>query len=179
MVIRIAPDMFIDDRFGCVTIPKVHDELYRTQRFKTRYPWLDEYKSNVITLGASATGVEEVGTHLSTINFIIDAGVENTDTGMLVDLSPTDKHVIACAAVHGFRVSSIDRNLVYFAEHQFDLNNITPLGLVNQWVEDGLVTWSDHLQLILEDWEKCGERDQPLSEVGRFQQMTGFRYVGP
>jgi hypothetical protein len=34
MLIRIAPDMFRDDRFGCVTIQEVFQELFRTQKFK-------------------------------------------------------------------------------------------------------------------------------------------------
>jgi hypothetical protein len=34
MLIRIAPDMFRDDRYGCVTIQEVFQELFRTQKFK-------------------------------------------------------------------------------------------------------------------------------------------------
>jgi hypothetical protein len=157
MVLRIAPDMFTDDRFGCATIPKVHEELFRTQKFKTKYSWRDTFKDNITTLGSSLTGSSEVELQLDSISMLVDTGVENKETGRLVDLSLTDKHVIACASAHGCKISSIDRNLVYFAVEEFELENITPLGLVNQWIEDGLITWDDRLQMIMEDWEKSGE----------------------
>ena len=32
MLIRVAPDMFCDDRYGCVTIKDVFRELFRTQK---------------------------------------------------------------------------------------------------------------------------------------------------
>lgn len=38
MLIRIAPDMFEDSRYGCVTTQEVIRELFRTQRFKEKYP---------------------------------------------------------------------------------------------------------------------------------------------
>lgn len=34
MVIRIAPDMFTDDRYGCATTVKVHDELFEHRNSK-------------------------------------------------------------------------------------------------------------------------------------------------
>lgn len=37
MLIRIAPDMFRDDGYGCVTIQEVFQELFRTQKFKMQY----------------------------------------------------------------------------------------------------------------------------------------------
>jgi hypothetical protein len=179
MVIRIAPNMFTDERFGCATIQKVHHELYRTQKFKTKYPWRDEFKADIKTLGSGVLDTAEFNMHLSVINSLIDAGVENKETGLFVDLSSTDRHVIACATANQFGISSSDRNLVYFAEHQFDITNITPLALVNQWIDAGLIVWDKHLQMIIEDWERCGEMAQPLKEIGRFQQLTGLRYVGP
>ncbi len=139
MVIRIAPDMFTDERFGCSTIPKVHDELFRTQKFKTKYPWRGDYKSNIKTVGASSIGTDEFNMNLTSIDMLVEAGVENSETGFLVDLSLTDKHVIACAATNQHNISSGDRNLVNFADQQFDITNITPLAIVNQWLEEGLV----------------------------------------
>ena len=179
MVIRIAPDMFTDEKYECATTAKVHNELFRTQKFKEKYPWRANYKPHVSTLGSSVTSTDGVNLHLSVINAIIETGVTNPDTGFLVDLSPTDKHVIACATANQFDISSVDRNLVYFAESQFDIRNVTPLGLVNHWLEQGLISWNDHLQMVIADWQSCGESEQPLCEVGRFQRLTGYRYVGP
>jgi hypothetical protein len=178
MVVRIAPDMFIDERFGCSTIPKVHDEIFRTQKFKTKYPWRDEYKSKIKTVGSGLIESDEFKMNLSIIHNLVEAGIENSETGLLVDLSLTDKHIIACAAVNQYDISSGDRNLVNFADQQFEITNIAPLTLVNQWLEEELIVWDDHLQMIMEDWERCGEMEQPIKEIGRFQALTKFRYVG-
>ena len=47
MLIRIAPDMFTDERFDCVTVQEVCEEIFRTQRFKTKYPWRSDYKDKI------------------------------------------------------------------------------------------------------------------------------------
>jgi hypothetical protein len=39
MLIRIEPDMLTDSRYGCVTIRKVWEEFFQTQKFKSKYPW--------------------------------------------------------------------------------------------------------------------------------------------
>lgn len=36
MLIRIAPDMFKDERYECVTVNEVWQELFRTRKFKTK-----------------------------------------------------------------------------------------------------------------------------------------------
>ncbi|NQV19357.1 MAG: hypothetical protein HQ534_12545 [Armatimonadetes bacterium] len=38
MLIRIAPDMFIDSKYGCKTINEVRKEFISTTRFKEKYP---------------------------------------------------------------------------------------------------------------------------------------------
>lgn len=91
MVIRVAPDMFVNQRFGCATIPKVYDEIFKKQKFKTKYPWRDQFKNKIVALGTSELTDSLVDTHLSTIEFLVQAGVLNSNTGRLVDLSPTDK----------------------------------------------------------------------------------------
>ena len=178
MVIRIAPDMFIDEKFGCSTIPQVHAELFKNQRFKTKYPWRNEYKSKIKTLGTSSLQTDEIKINIDTIHALLDVGIENTKTGRPVDVSYTDKHIIACAAANKFDITSGDINLLDLAEQQFEITNISPLALVNNWIEDGLITWDKQLQMILEDWDKCGEMAQPKEEIGRFQKITGFWYVG-
>jgi hypothetical protein len=45
MLLRIAPDMFADPRYRCVTIAPVFNEYVRTQRFKHRYPWREALRS--------------------------------------------------------------------------------------------------------------------------------------
>lgn len=179
MVIRIAPDMFIDTRFKCATISMVHSEIFKTQKFKTKYPWREDFRSKIVAVGSSALRTEEVETTLSIINSLVSAGVENTKTGRLVDLSPTDKQIVACAAAHEYGIASGDGDLVNFAEQQFDVSNIYPLGLVNDWLEEELIVWDQHLQMVIEDWEKCEEMEQPIAEVRRYQKLTGHFYAGP
>ncbi|WDN87463.1 hypothetical protein BuS5_00431 [Desulfosarcina sp. BuS5] len=67
MLIRVAPDMFCDDRYGCVTIQEVSQELFRTQKFKSRYPWRASYKSKIKPLGASRVKQGDYELHLQTI----------------------------------------------------------------------------------------------------------------
>ena len=171
--------MFIDSKFGCSTIPMVHHEIFKTQKFKTKYPWREDYRTKIVTLGSSALRTEDVETNMSIINMMVSAGVKNTKTGRLVDLSPTDKQIVACAAAHRYDITSGDGNLVYFAEKEFDISNTYPLGLVNDWIEEGLIAWDMHMQMVIEDWDKCGEMEQSVAEVGRYQTLTGKLYVGP
>lgn len=171
--------MFIDSRFGCATIPMVHREIFKTQKFKTKYPWREDYREKIVTLGNIALRTETVDMNMSIINMMVSSGVENTKTGRLIDLSPTDKQIIACAAAHRYDITSGDGNLVNFAEKQFDISNVYPLGLINNWIEEGIIGWDMHMQMVIEDWDKCKEMKQPIAEVGRYQTMTGRFYVGP
>ena len=53
MLIRVAPDMFCDERYACVTIQEVIRELFRTQKLKAKYPWRKEVKNTIKVMGAS------------------------------------------------------------------------------------------------------------------------------
>ncbi len=171
--------MFSDKRFGCSTIPTVRKEIFRTEKFKKKYPWRDSYKAKIKTLGSTALNTKDFHLNLSTISSLIDSGIENTKTGLLVDLSYTDKTIIACAAAQQYNITSGDHNLVYFAEKEFDISNVSPLEIVNQWLEEELVVWDDQLQMVIEDWERCEENKQPIEEIKRFEKLTGYQYVGP
>jgi len=70
MLIRIAPDMFHDDRYGCVTIQEVFQELFRTQKFKTRYPWRTRYKSKIKALGKSKVEAGDFKLYLEAIHVV-------------------------------------------------------------------------------------------------------------
>jgi len=54
MLIRIVPEMFCDERFECVTIHEVIQEIFRTQKFKSRYPWRERYKPKIKALGLTS-----------------------------------------------------------------------------------------------------------------------------
>ena len=50
ILLQIAPDMFTDNRYECKTIRVVHDEIVRTTKFKTKYPWTREMKPKIKTV---------------------------------------------------------------------------------------------------------------------------------
>ena len=62
---------------------------------------------------------------------------------------------------------------------EFSGSSISPLGIINDWLEKGLVKWDNNLQAIIEDWDKCNEHPQPKKEIKRFEKNTGFKYTGP
>ncbi len=39
MLIRIAPKMFNEKEYECLTVKEVHQEIKRTQKFKEKYQW--------------------------------------------------------------------------------------------------------------------------------------------
>ncbi len=47
MVIRIAPDMLTDEKYGCFTIQKVREEIIRQQKFENKYPWRHDVKDKI------------------------------------------------------------------------------------------------------------------------------------
>lgn len=179
MVIRIVPDMFVDPNFKCVTTPNVRHEIFKTQKFKTKYPWREEYKSKIVAIGNSALQTKDMGINISAIDMLTSTGVLNSKTGQLIDLSLVDKEIVACAAAYKYNITSGDGDLIDFAEQQFDISNITPLGLLNDWLEEGLIVWDAHMQMVIEDWDKCKEKGQPVAEIGRYQTLTHKLYKGP
>ena len=96
MLIRIAPDMFRDDRYGCVAMQEVFQELFRTQKFKSRYPWRKSYKSKIRTLGASKVKQGNYELYLQTIKTLVSTGKTNKRTGHFFNLSPVDQKIAAC-----------------------------------------------------------------------------------
>lgn len=76
MLIRIAPEMFYDSRFECITIPEVFKELFQTQKFKTSYPWRREYKSKIKAIGTSEIEKGDFKLYLQSIKSIIQTGKE-------------------------------------------------------------------------------------------------------
>lgn len=179
MLIRIAPDMFRDDRYGCVTIQEVFQELFRTQKFKSRYPWRESYKNKIKTLGASRVKQGDYGLCLQTVRNLISTGKINKRTGHFFNLSSVDQKIAACSLAHNFTLTTVDDDLADFIRQEFSGSSISPLGIINDWLEKGLVKWGNNLQTIIEDWDKCNEHPQPKKEVKRFEKITDFKYSGP
>jgi hypothetical protein len=178
MLIRIAPDMFLDKRFECNTIREVWIELFQTSKFKTKYPWRKDYKKKIKALGETQVKKGEFVVYLKTIKNLIETGTINNKTGKYFNFSKVDQIISSCVLAHQYEISTVDKDLINFLEQEFSKRNVSPLHLVNKWLEKGLIEGDDKLQSILEDWAKCGEAAQPRSEKSAYKQLTGRKYLG-
>ena len=177
MIIRLVPDMFVDPRFDCKTTTFIREEIFRTTKFKEKYPWRTDFKSKVraiseTELRGQLTLVEQ------SINAIINTGTVNNKTKRCFDLSWADRMLAAVSVAKKWQLCSHDRDLVDFLEQEFDQNSISPLGLYNKWLEKDLITYSAEHGNIMSDWKRCNERPQPVNEVRKFIILTGQEYQG-
>lgn len=177
-VIKIVPDMFSDSRYECVTIRSIYEEITRTTKFKTNYPWLGNLRGNIKSLPASISDSAEVKSRLEVITTLNNNGTINPKTGRLFDLSREDRWVIACAATHNYTISSGDNDLLDFAIQQFDIEAVAPLEAINSWLAKKLLIWDEEKQTIMKEWADRHEKSQPPAAKSLFQKMTGFKYSG-
>lgn len=179
MLIRIAPDCLCDERYGCVTIQEVVRELFRTQKFKAKYPWRTRYKGKIKALGTSRVKKGDFELYLDTIRNIINIGTKNRKTGHYFNLSHVGQVVAACSIVNEFKLTTVDDDLADFIVQEFSGVIISPSGIINDWIEKGLIVWNDNFQEVIEDWDKCNEHPQSKQEVKRFEKLSGYKYSGP
>lgn len=179
MLIRIAPDMFTDERFDCVTVQEVCEEIFRTQRFKTKYPWRSEFKHKIRQSGVLKNTDDNFEFHLDAIRHLIDAGGISSRTGKAFGLSFADKKIAAYVTAYDLEISSTDNSLIDFLEQEFDKKNKSPLAILNGWIRGGLITWNEEVRKIVEDWDKNGEPVQPMKDKRDFFKLTGVKYMGP
>ena len=178
MLIRIAPNMFTDSRFECFTVPEVVEEIFRTQRFKTRYPWRSNYKNKIKTLTLSELENEDFKLYYDSIQNLHEKGVINNRTGRFFNLSHVDRRIAAYSTAHNFLLNSTDDDLCDFVSQEFETKTITPLGVINVWLEKRLIEWDNRMKTSIEDWDQCAEPPQPLTEAKKFKKITGFEYIG-
>jgi hypothetical protein len=179
MLIRIAPDMFVDERFDCVTVQEVCEEIFRTQRFKTKYPWRTDYKDKIRPANHLKNKGNDFELSFEAINQLLDAGGMSYKTGKAFGLSFVDKKIAAYVTAYGLEISSTDNSLMDFIEQEFDKKNRSPLAILNDWIEKGLVQWNEKTRRIIEDWDKNGEPIQPIKDKKDFLKLTGTKYKGP
>jgi len=178
MLIRIAPEMFTDERFECVTIKEARDEIFQTQKFKTKYPWRIQYKKNIVAIGKTSVETPEFHLYYNTIRKLLESGKINQRTQNFFNLSAVDSKFAACVLAHNFDMTTGDNDLIDFIEQEFSKKNTPPLGIINKWLKGGLITWKTNLQIIIEDWDKCGESAQPSKEIIEFEKLTRMKYNG-
>ncbi len=178
MVIRIAPDMFLDERFDCRTSTLVRDEIFRTQKFKEKYPWRKDFKDKIIALPDQELKVGDFSVVEATINLILDAGAVNQKTKRCFDLGRVDRTLAAIAIAKKWGFCSHDRDLVDFLEQEYDKASLSPLALYNLWLERGVLRYSPEHATVMKNWKTCNERPQPQHETRKFSLLTGQEYQG-
>lgn len=175
MLLRIAPDMLTDTRYNCVAPSVVREELLRTQRFKEKYPWRTRYKAHVQTLPASLLQAAPYTRTLEAVELLVSTSI-NGKTGRRFGLSSVDKMLAAHVVAHDYQLSTGDFDLRDFLFQEFDIPNVSPLEIVNDWLARELIEWNDERQAVLEDWKRCNEHVQPKEHIKNFEEITGRAY---
>ena len=181
MLLRIAPDMFVDERYECVTVKEVHDEIVRTTKFKSKYPWTKELRSKIKIISVNKSKKERINLYFSAISELNNTGTINKTTGRLFDLSFTDRKIASSTLALGYKITSGDRDLVTFCKQEFSKEckgAVSPLGIINRWVEKKLIDWDDTKQEYLTDWSENREHPQPDKAKRKFENLTGREYTG-
>lgn len=175
MLLRIAPEMFLDSRFECATLQVVYRELRQQPSFKDKYPWLKDYLGQVRGLPHTQVATGEYPRTHSAIKLLRESARSNQNHRRFL-LSAADLEIAAVVVTHQYRISTAERDLEEFLEQEFSVANSAPLALVNDWIEGRLITWGNAEQRVLEDWLAQNERRQPLLEVQRFERIAKRKY---
>ena len=182
MVMRIAPDMLTDEKYGCFTIQEVREEIIRQQKFKDKYPWRHGFKDKIRCIpNSEIINNDFASQYFDVVNLMIENNTINKKTGRLFDLSSVDKRFIACSLSFGFKISTGDGDIKAIANQEFSKafkGNISPLGMVNTWIRKSLINWSDELHGYVADWNRTGEAPQPRLQKREYRKLTGLKYPG-
>ena len=177
MLIRIAPRMFTDKTFECMTLRSIVNEVTRTTRFKYIYPWRKDFLHCIIhcpETDMTRKGFHTKRKHVENLCHL----KQNPKTGRfyISELSPADIDVATALLCEESILCSVDRNLAIFAENELDVQCITPLALVNNWIEKRLILWDDQLHAFVSEWIALKEPRQPQKEIERFERLTSRTY---
>jgi hypothetical protein len=181
MLIRIAPNMFLDSKYRCTTLNLMRNEIFRNPKFKKKYPWRNDFKTKIQGLPSAVTDNTEVNPYLEAINLLTRNITINAKTGRPFDLSYVDQRFLACALANGYKISTGDENLTLFALQEFGdefHGNISPLGIINRWMSKELIEWSNQLRSYVADWKINNEHPQPERQMRKFKKLTGRSYPG-
>lgn len=181
MLFPVAPEMFVDRTFDCITIKDVHDELIQTQKFRTKYPWIRTCRPKLRIRFLNAAEKEREILFYKTVGCLCQAKL-NKLTGKMFHLSPEDKKVISHTLAIGASISTGDNNISRFMKQEFPKDyggELSALEVVISWIERGLITWTQEKQAVLEDWARNDEPVQPHLAKNRFRALTGLDYIGP
>jgi hypothetical protein len=173
--------MFLQKRYQCCTINEVRSEIFRIQRFKMKYSWRMDYKDKIRCLPNELSANEEVRNYYDAITALIEIGTINRKTGRDFDLSHIDRRILACTLANSFRLTSGDGDLKQFALQEFGKEfkgDISPLGMINKWLREGILKWTNERHRYLADWDRDEEHAQPKNQISQFKKLTGRKYPG-
>ena len=177
MLIRIAPEMFCDPQYECVTINKVYREIFQSSRFKNKYPWRAQFKSKIITLGTTAENTPDIQQKYKIVENLAETKeLINKKTGRSFDLSKTDKEIAACALALKYAVSTVEHDLTDFLGQEFDIRVIRPLAVINYWLRKGIIEWDEYKQGVLEDWAINEGATSSKRDIQKFEELTVRAY---
>ena len=168
MLLRIAPDMFQSPEYCCVMSYHIYDEFIKKKEFLEKYPWrplFSKYLKSAIQLGDLKRDKGYYGVVNVVKQYQRNYGLSNKDC-----------EIVAIALYKNFDFCSGDENLFTFAKNEFDLNTLSVLELVNDWIEGGLIIWNSQRHAVLNDWIKMKERCQPRKQIERFERLTNWKY---
>lgn len=176
MLLRIAPEMFTNPAFGCVTLASVQKEYVRKQEFKVKYPWRGDLAHHIQPYSDYQLKQKGFEKRKKQVNAASQA-VRNPRTGHAYgyDLSPVDKEIAAALLTLEAELCSGDTNLVKFVSGELEIACHSPLAILNCWLEQKLVVWSEALHCVLTEWA-AQEKRQPPNEIKRFEALTGQKY---
>jgi hypothetical protein len=165
--------MFRDKRFGCILPEYAHQEFLLKPEFKVIFPWREQYR-NYLYPEISIPEAKRNPQFESALNIITCLSRTRTNRyGHKYGLSKKDREILSIAVAFCFDLCTEDRNLALFASEEFNVQVLSALALINQWIQDKLITWDDEKQALLSDW---GNRKQPPKEVKLFHDLTGYTY---
>jgi hypothetical protein len=180
LLIRIAPEMFIDDRYECCTLHEIYDELFRSQKFKQKYPWRDKFKNKIKYLD-SQKNIPDVALYYNIIVRLNETGIKSNYSGKIFSLSRVDMKLLAYSLAHEFKLSTGDQGIKEFTWQEFSeefKGDVSALEIINLWLRKKLVVWNDELHEYVADWNRQNEHPQPKEHKKIFEKLTGRKYPG-
>ena len=165
--------MFVDERYNCFTVTEVRNEIFGSQKFKTKYPWRNRYKDKIKCLPNSTiinnSRFDQFFDAISTLN---DNYTANERIEKLFDLSREDKLLLACALSEKMVITTGDGEIKDFGKQEFSKyykGSISPLGMVNNWIRSEFINWNSELHEYLSEWNANHEHPQPRKQKKEFK----------
>jgi len=176
MLLRIAPEMFKNPAYGCMTLIQVKNEYVRNPVFKSKYPWRGDFAHHISITSEYQLRQKGFDKRRKQVSSLCQA-VQNPRTGHAYDydLSAVDKDIAAALVTIDAELCTGDTNLASFVEEQLEIICHSPLAILNRWIDEGLVVWSEAHQAVITEWVSQ-EKTQPANEINRFEELTAKKY---